>query len=122
MRRPGLREQGVTAGEQEDVPVATVESVGTIFNPTVRYAYIAVSDNPGLGVWATGLTSQGVADFLAQYGTRLTCLDRYVDAFGQTRWAAAAVDAAAVGAAGEGSRDRQAGQGTERSEEFDGAE
>jgi hypothetical protein len=69
-----------------------VESVGTIFSPTVRYAYIAVSDNPGLGVWATGLTSQGVADFVAQYGTRLTCLDRYVDAFGQTRWVAAAVD------------------------------
>lgn len=69
-----------------------VVSIGTIINPTVLYNYIMVSNNPGAGVWHGSATSQQVADILAQYGTRLTCFKRYTTAFGQTRYAIAAVD------------------------------
>ncbi|MFO0830443.1 MAG: serine hydrolase [Phycisphaerales bacterium] len=53
---------------------------------------IMVSENPGLGVWHPGLTSAQVSDFVNQNGVRLTCLQRYTDSGGTTRFAVAGVD------------------------------
>ncbi len=53
---------------------------------------IMVSENPGLGVWHPGLTSSQVSDFINQNGVRLTCLQRYTNSAGATRFAIAGVD------------------------------
>jgi hypothetical protein len=64
---------------------------GGIGDPAT-FACIMVSSNQGGGWWYSSLTSDQVSDLLAQNGARLTCLSRYTNFLGQTRWAAAMVD------------------------------
>ncbi|MCC6660964.1 MAG: immunoglobulin domain-containing protein [Phycisphaerales bacterium] len=70
----------------------SVESVGTITNPVVRYTVVAIGDNPGAGWFYGNLSGGQVGSELARTGSRLTCFRRFTDAFGQTRYAVAMVD------------------------------
>jgi|GEM_PF-1929856 len=69
-----------------------IQSVGTVSVPTVRYNVLAVSSNPGLGVWDGQMTSAQVADLYQNNGARLTALERYTTASGAVRYAGAAVN------------------------------
>jgi hypothetical protein len=90
---------GVTASEISDSLTAngarlvSVELVspGGIGNPAT-FACVMVSSNQGGGWWYSSLTTDQVSSLLAQNGARLTCLSRYTNFLGQTRWAAAMVD------------------------------
>ncbi len=61
-------------------------------NNPLRFNAIMVSENPGGGWWHPGLTSAQVNDFVNQNAARLTCLQRYTDAGGATKFAVAGVD------------------------------
>jgi hypothetical protein len=68
-----------------------VESGGTILTPA-RFTVVMVGQNPGAGWFHGNLSSTQVNDLVNQYGARLTCLRRYVNGLGQTRFAVARVD------------------------------
>ena len=57
-----------------------------------RFTVVMVSSNPGGGWWYPGLSSSQVDSLLNQNGARLTCMERYTDAFGATKYAVAMVD------------------------------
>ncbi len=61
-------------------------------NSPLTFNVIMVSENPGGGWWHPGLASSQVGDFVSQRGARLTCLQRYTDAGGATKFAVACVD------------------------------
>lgn len=69
-----------------------VDRAPTIQNPTTLFTVIMVADNPGSGWWYPALTTDQINGVLGQTGGRLTCLTRYSNAFGQTRFAVALVD------------------------------
>ncbi len=58
----------------------------------LTFNVVMVSENPGLGVWHPGLTGSQVTEFVNQNGIRLTCLQRYTDSGGATKFAVAGVD------------------------------
>jgi hypothetical protein len=82
--------QNLTTHGARLVAVELVDA-GGIGDPAT-FACIMVSSNQGGGWWYPALTSDQVSSLLAQNGARLTCLSRYTNFAGQTRWAAAMVD------------------------------
>ena len=79
--------------ENNDARLVALEisSPGSIGNPT-RYSCVMVSSNPGGGWWYPALTTAQVSSLLAQNGARLTCLKRYTNFIGESRWAVVMVD------------------------------
>ena len=71
-----------------DLEVDTPPTIGT----PARFTVVMVSSNPGGGWWYPSLSSSQVDALLNQNGARLTCMERYTDAFGSTRFAVAMVD------------------------------
>ena len=68
-----------------------VDTPPTLVNPAT-FTVVMIADNPGGGWWYPSLSAPQVAALLNQNGARLTCLKRYTDAFGATRYAVAMVD------------------------------
>lgn len=68
-----------------------VDTPPTLVSPAT-FTVVMIADNPGAGWWYPSLSSSQVAALLSQNGARLACLERYTDAFGATRYAAAMVD------------------------------
>lgn len=68
-----------------------IDTPPTLFDPA-RYTVVMVGENPGGGWWYPSLSSSSVTSLLNQNGARLTCLERFNDAFGNTRFAVAMVD------------------------------
>ncbi len=68
-----------------------VES-GGLFGSPPRYTVVMIDDNPGAGWFSGSLSSQQVSELTSQYGARLTCLLRFTNFAGQTRFAVAMVD------------------------------
>lgn len=90
---------GATAGEittaltQNDARLIDIEvDTPPTIGQSARYTAIMVGENPGGGWWYPSLSSSQVTDMLNQNGARLTCLERFQDAFGNTRFAVAMVD------------------------------
>ncbi|MBX3376151.1 MAG: immunoglobulin domain-containing protein [Phycisphaeraceae bacterium] len=69
-----------------------VEQVGTLLNPNLRFACVMVSQNPGGGWWHHAATAEQVAAMLDANSARLSCLKRYTNVGGQTRYAVAMID------------------------------
>ncbi|MFO0856204.1 MAG: immunoglobulin domain-containing protein [Phycisphaerales bacterium] len=61
-------------------------------NNPLTFNAIMVSSNVGLGLWDGNITSSAIQSTIDQYAVRLTCLHRYTDTGGNTRFAAAFVD------------------------------
>ncbi len=68
-----------------------VDSPGTLFTPTT-FTVIMIADNPGGGWWYPALTQSEIGPLLDANGARLTCMERYTNGLGQTRYAVAMVD------------------------------
>ncbi|MCC5823669.1 MAG: serine hydrolase [Phycisphaerales bacterium] len=64
----------------------------SITDPNPRFNVVMVANNPGGGWWYFGLTPAQIEALYQQNGARLTCLTRYTDFAGQTRFAVAMVD------------------------------
>ncbi len=71
---------------------ARLVDIDVVDNSPLTFNCIMVSQNNGLGVWHPGLSSSEVGDLINQTGGRLTCLQRYTDSIGATRFAVAIVD------------------------------
>ncbi len=71
-----------------DVEITTP---ATIVSPPL-YTVIAVADNPGRGWFYPSLSSSEITDLRNQHGARITCMERFTDGLGQTRYAVGLVD------------------------------
>ncbi|MFM9995551.1 MAG: immunoglobulin domain-containing protein [Phycisphaerales bacterium] len=80
----------LTANSARLISIA-IESGGTITSAP-RYSVVMVGQNPGAGWFHGNLSSAQVNDLVNQYGARLTCMRRFTNFVGSTRFAVAMVD------------------------------
>lgn len=78
---------------QNDARLVDIEldTAPTLFSPAT-FTVIMIADNPGLDWWYPSLSQSEIGPLLEANGARLTCIERYTDGLGQTRFAVAMVD------------------------------